>query len=135
MLRVILEIVPFGLVEQTQVIGGIRIGNDGSGDQHTGNYQYTFHENLPIGNPRTGFIKNYKRAKGAWELVRLILEQEKENYARETPQTYTHNKRKAAGSVRGRVRAEERGEEPSDSEYYNRGTEGPPERIQGERSA
>ena len=74
MLRVKLEIVPFGIEYRCQQIGELRIVNDGSHPKRPeyGNYQVSIvYENEF--QCSTGCVKDHLRSAGAWRLVRKAL--------------------------------------------------------------
>ena len=71
MLRVTLEIVPFGIHEKTRILGTMTISNVG-GTPEAGDYK------IKIGQPAEDHyaeadLKYYPRKNGAWSLVLLAL--------------------------------------------------------------
>lgn len=71
MLRVTIEIVPYGQEADKRVLDVLVIGNDGTGTEHVGNYRYEFGS-----DHKKGEIKAFPRAKGFWSLICRILKQE-----------------------------------------------------------
>ena len=70
MLRVTVEIVPFGIENRAREIGKMLIANDGTGDYHTGNYVFTYNEDSRVYN---GAVYDFPRSMGAWELLARCL--------------------------------------------------------------
>jgi hypothetical protein len=73
MLRVTVELVPYGIEEEAKVIGTMLIANDGTGDYRTGNYGYVYTYADREHQIARGNIKNFPRSLGAWSLVKKIL--------------------------------------------------------------
>jgi hypothetical protein len=73
MLRVTIELVPYGVESEARKIATMLIANDGTGDHRTGNYGYAFNYTDRSGDIATGVIKNFPRSNGAWSLVKKIL--------------------------------------------------------------
>ena len=73
MLRVTIELVPFGIEEEAREIGRMIIANDGTGGYGVGNYAYAFTYTDGPPEVATGTIKNFQRSLGAWSLVKKIL--------------------------------------------------------------
>jgi len=73
MLRVTIELVPFGVEAEARKIGTMVIANDGTGSSRVGNYAYAFTYADRDAEVATGTIKNFPRSLGAWSLVRKIL--------------------------------------------------------------
>lgn len=73
MLRVTLEVVPFGVEEEAKVIGTMLIANDGTGGYSVGNYAYALTYTDRPSDVATGTVKNFSRSLGAWSLVKKIL--------------------------------------------------------------
>lgn len=72
MLRITVEIVPYGDENMAREIGKGYIINDGSGDSNKGNYDCTFIETDK--NKRTSKkLKDFDRNKGLWTLIRESL--------------------------------------------------------------
>jgi len=72
MLKVTVEIIPFGDLEQKSTIAEITIWNDGTGTSEKGNYQYTAHHNEYA---FSGHIKGFKRTLGALALIGRVIKQ------------------------------------------------------------
>lgn len=66
MLRVTVEIVPFGDEEEKQLLGTMEIINDGSGDGRIGNY-------IIRRDDAVAAVHDYPRKAGFWELTRQAL--------------------------------------------------------------
>lgn len=78
MLRVTIELVPFGLESRKSTIGVVEIANDGSGDTTTGNYEVTLSKEPPIAKKRgvwkKGEVKGFPRLKlGPYDLLYRAL--------------------------------------------------------------
>lgn len=67
MLRVTLDIIPFGSEAHRRTIGTLEIINDGTGDRDTGNYDVSI-------DGRTARVEDHDREDGAWVLLRRALE-------------------------------------------------------------
>lgn len=70
MIRVIVELVPYGDEQRARVIGEASIVNDGSGDAETGHYYAklrTDHAGNWIEEERV--LRNYSRRNGFWKLL------------------------------------------------------------------
>jgi hypothetical protein len=81
MIRVTVELVPYGIEDQKRVIGEMKIWNDASGDRAHGNYRFSFWRKAK-GTGRkckehTGFVQGFPRlAKDVFALMRLVLSAE-----------------------------------------------------------
>jgi hypothetical protein len=73
MLRVTIELVPYGDEEEAQRIATMLIANDGTGNSKFGNYAYAYNYSDRPGEPESGTVTRYARADGAWKLVKKIL--------------------------------------------------------------
>ena len=74
MLRLTLEVVPFGFEEQTRRLGEIRIIHEASRlDQEKADYRVEALFDTHIDATRR--IKDFDRSQGAWALVRMVLEE------------------------------------------------------------
>lgn len=71
MLRVTIELVPYGVEAEAKKIATMIIANDGSGDSYWGNYVYAFKEDKS--EISSGSLSNHYRNQGAWTLVKRIL--------------------------------------------------------------
>lgn len=76
MLRVTIELVPFGKEGRKRVLGSMTIGNDRTGDKKkdTGNYNVwatnDLYDELPHAKRKADFrVENFARSKGFWALV------------------------------------------------------------------
>jgi hypothetical protein len=72
MLKITIEIIPWGKWELKKVIGTMSIVNDGSGTIEKGNYTYTCCDeknNIIYG----GIHKNFLRKRGFWQLMKEIF--------------------------------------------------------------
>ena len=67
MLKITLEIIPFGDTTLTRTIGSITISNVG-GTVSNGHYEYKMDQ-----GPTIGHLRNFQRSKGAWALVSEVL--------------------------------------------------------------
>ena len=76
MLRITIELVPFGLEKESRVLGIAEIMNDGTGDYRTGNYKARLSKWSPKTNEDwkttvvTGFLR---KSKGPWDLLYRVL--------------------------------------------------------------
>jgi hypothetical protein len=73
MIRVTIEIVPFGKEDRARKIGTLLLANDGEGTHETGNYAYVYgytDRDVPMAR---GTIKKFPRSQGAWALIKKIL--------------------------------------------------------------
>jgi hypothetical protein len=76
MLRIIIELVPFGKEELKRTIGGMTIANDGTGDHEYGNYKYElFDANTTLHEPTKikGTLKNHYRIQSVFKIVQAVL--------------------------------------------------------------
>jgi len=73
MLRVTIELVPFGNEEDAQKIATMLIANDNTGTIKHGNYAYAYDYSDRPDLPESGVVTRYSRADGAWLLVKKIL--------------------------------------------------------------
>jgi hypothetical protein len=74
MLRVTIELVPFGDESRAREIGTMLIANDGEGTHAKGDYAYVYgytdRRNVRFS---TGTVKSFYRNQGAWALIKKIL--------------------------------------------------------------
>ena len=71
MIRITVELVPFGIEERKRIIGTAKIYNDGTGSKTVGNYQTEFNLKKKW---RTGTVKGFKRQQdNVWKLIREAL--------------------------------------------------------------
>jgi len=69
MIRITVEIVPFGVETHKRTISTMEIINDGTGSPHSGNYYSRLDGKL------TGkTVKDFARSRGSWELIKKFLE-------------------------------------------------------------
>ena len=74
MIKVTVEILPFGFEEGRRTIGEMTIANDGTGNHETGNYYGTVD-----GKKVLEKVLNHKRAEGVWPLIKKMLEYRKDD--------------------------------------------------------
>lgn len=77
MIRVTVDLVPFGDESQSRKIAEMIIANDGSGDSEWGNYVYAFKDNYT--DPTSGSVADHYRPLGIWPLVKRVLNSTHEN--------------------------------------------------------
>lgn len=85
MLRIKVELVPFGNEEWAKEIGRIKIGNDGTGNSQVGNYDVIlYQEDLvaeaieadPVGTiENIVHVKDHHRKQSVWALVAKALKE------------------------------------------------------------
>jgi len=74
MIRITVELVPFGFEQRKRIIGTATIVNDGSGTQTHGNYSYEFVSRRGV-RWRSGVIGGFPRKRrNVWELLRRCLD-------------------------------------------------------------
>jgi len=78
MLKITVEIIPFGIKDMKKRLGEIYITNDGTGNEEIGNYNYTIkterRQDEKIGDELKGRVENFQRRKcNFWKLLYLIL--------------------------------------------------------------
>lgn len=73
MLRVTIELVPYGIEEEAQVIGRMLIANDGTGTVKHSNYAYAYNFTDRPDVPAKGLVHRFDRSQGAWVLLKKIL--------------------------------------------------------------
>lgn len=71
MIRVRVELVPFGNEDETKEIGQLVLANDGYGNVFTGNYVFAYADNS--GREYEGSVKDFPRQQGIWELLSECL--------------------------------------------------------------
>lgn len=71
MLRIKIELVPYGNEEWAREIGNIEIINDGTGDHQNGNYIYELwdNENSSI----RGELKGHNRLQSVFKIIQAVL--------------------------------------------------------------
>jgi len=72
MLRVTIEIVPFGIEERAEVLGTIKIGNINTTEDNRADYKYAVWDK-DTKELISGKIKGHQREKGFWCLVHRVL--------------------------------------------------------------
>ena len=72
MLRVTVEMVPFGFENLKKTIGEIQIINDGTGTREIGNYKIKFTTLDPF-NEQTISVRGFKRKEGFWQILNKSL--------------------------------------------------------------
>lgn len=72
MIRVTVDLVPFGNEDRSHKIGEMVIANDGTGDSVKGNYGYAWKDNSYSSGD--GAVFDFPRGDGIWELIRQCLE-------------------------------------------------------------
>lgn len=72
MIRVIVELVPFGQESQKKVIGTMKIINDATGSREMGNYKYSI-QNEAGDTVESGSYKGFPRAMRIWRLIQEIF--------------------------------------------------------------
>ena len=73
MLRVTIELVPYGVESEARKIATMLLANDGTGTQKTGNYVYAYEYGDRPDDPKIGILTRFPRNEGAWSLVKKIL--------------------------------------------------------------
>lgn len=74
MIRITVELLPFGREEGKQVLGVAEIANDGTGTASNGHYRYKLSKRGGRGLWRRGTVRNFPRQKlGAWDLFFRVL--------------------------------------------------------------
>lgn len=75
MLRVTIELVPFGNEMAKKKIAEMVLANDGTGNPEKADYEAWTASNEWSGEPaRYGKLVGYDRSQSVWELIRLMLE-------------------------------------------------------------
>lgn len=67
MIRVRVELVPFGNEDEAKEIGQLVLANDGYGNVFTGNYVFAYADDS--GREGEGSVKDFPRQQGIWELL------------------------------------------------------------------
>jgi hypothetical protein len=73
MLRVTIELVPYGIEKHAKKIATMLIANNGDGDWEFGDYDFAYNY---LDNPEAasvGILKGFPRRLGAWSLLKGIL--------------------------------------------------------------
>ena len=72
MIRVRVELVPFGNESQARQIASMVVANDGSGDSEWGNYVYAYNDTLSK-SVISGVVRDHYRSMGLWTLLKRVL--------------------------------------------------------------
>jgi hypothetical protein len=72
MIRVTVEMIPYGIEKHAEVIGQLKIINDGTGTKEVGNYTWEMVEE-GVGLLEEGKCGNFNREAGVWALVERVL--------------------------------------------------------------
>lgn len=73
MVRVTVELIPFGREEGKRTLGVLEIANTGEGDEHVGHYRYTLRGRLDK-KMSAGRIEGWPRLRRhVWDLVTRVL--------------------------------------------------------------
>ena len=76
MLRVTIELVPFGVESQKRTLGNLIIANDGTGTATRGNYKAVFFSRVGHRYHREYAVRGFPRqTKSAWNLLHRILKE------------------------------------------------------------
>jgi len=73
MLRVTVDLVPFGDESRVQPIGEMIIANDGTGNDEFANYVFAMHDDRR--GTDFGTAENFYRGAGVWELIAHCINQ------------------------------------------------------------
>ena len=71
MIRVTVDLVPFGEEDNSKTIGKFVLANDGKGDVDYSDYVFVYSDDLD--GEREGTVKNFKRSEGIWKLISECL--------------------------------------------------------------
>ena len=71
MIRVRVDLVPFGYEDEAKEIGQLVLANDGQGNVFTGNYVFVYADDR--GNEYEGAVKDFPRQQGIWKLIAECL--------------------------------------------------------------
>ena len=71
MIRVRVDLVPFGNEDEAKEIGQLVLANDGYGNIFTGNYVFVYADDR--GNEYEGSVKDFPRNQGIWKLIAECL--------------------------------------------------------------
>ena len=81
MIRVRVDLVPFGNEDEAKEIGQLVLANDGSGNAFTGNYVFVYADDS--GREHEGSVKDFPRQQGIWELLAECLANSEDVHDRE----------------------------------------------------
>lgn len=74
MIRITVELLPFGDEDNPRLLGIALIANNGTGTDTTGNYQYSIHGKRQLLKGGDGTILGFRRKRdNVWELLRQAL--------------------------------------------------------------
>lgn len=71
MLRITIDLVPFGEESESKAIGEMIIGNIAMLDDNRADYVYGYRDNYGV--EKIGLVNNFDRSSGVWELVSTCL--------------------------------------------------------------
>ncbi len=71
MLRITIELVPFGYEDMKRTIAGITIINNGTGTNEYGNYEYELVDDR--GDSIKGKLKDHERDQSVFKIVQAVL--------------------------------------------------------------
>lgn len=71
MLRITIDLVPFGEESESEAIGEMIIGNIAMLDNNRSDYVYGYRDNH--GAEKIGLVDNFDRSAGVWELISACL--------------------------------------------------------------
>ena len=71
MLRITIELVPFGKEQYKRTIGDMIIYNDGTGDTSTGNYKYKLSDDSATSIK--GKLKGHNRMQSVFKIIQAVL--------------------------------------------------------------
>jgi hypothetical protein len=71
MIKVTVELLPFGSKKAKKLLGVMTIFNNGTGDKETGNYEFSISTRDDFGQPQE--LKDFKRSEGFWRLIQECL--------------------------------------------------------------
>lgn len=74
MLRITIELVPYGIESKKRILAQAIISNDGTGTINRGNYQYSLYKTQLNRTYKEGKIKDFPRKSlGVWNLLHRVL--------------------------------------------------------------
>ena len=74
MIRVTVDIIPFGVEAKKKTITEIKIDNDGTGDVFTGNYDFSVYDVEHDHAMLIDKIKDHRRSDGVWPLIKKVID-------------------------------------------------------------
>jgi hypothetical protein len=78
MLRITIDLVPFGNEEGSKAIGEMIIGNEHMYADNTANYVYGYRDDK--GTEEFGYITRFDRSEGIWKLLHRCLDEGNTEY-------------------------------------------------------